>query len=70
MVKENDHEPKWWDYVKQVHSECFGFISKQCSLIAQKDIGIDSTKVEKCVNDSFDTSNHKLSDNAILKEMS
>lgn len=21
-------EPKWWDYIKEVHSECFGFISE------------------------------------------
>ena len=70
MVKEDNHEPKWWDYVKEVHSQCFGFISESCSLIAQKKIGIDHAKVDKCVKDSFETSNHQQSDNVILKEMS
>ena len=70
MVSEKDHEPKWWDYIKEVHSECFGFISEACSRIAQKKLGLDHVAVEKCVNDSFDSPNHMTSDNKILKEMS
>lgn len=26
-LKAAGEEAKWWDYIKEVHSECFGFIS-------------------------------------------
>lgn len=32
-------EALWWDYMKTVHSECFGFVSEACSRNAHKEIG-------------------------------
>lgn len=34
-------EPKWWDYIKEVHSMCFGFISEDCSENAHKRLNLD-----------------------------
>lgn len=30
-LKSRGHEARWWDYMKFVHQECFGFISEECS---------------------------------------
>ena len=54
--------------MKEVHSECYGFISEACSRNAHKKLGLSYEETESCVNSSFDGSNHDLSDNHILKD--
>lgn len=34
-------ETRWWDYIKEVHSECFGFISEDCSKNAHNRLNLD-----------------------------
>lgn len=63
-------EPKWWDYMKEVHSECFGFISRACSRNAHQKLELDFTETERCVEESFLSSNHATSDNKVLQENS
>jgi hypothetical protein len=62
------NEPLWWDYIKEVHSECFGFISKSCSKNAHSVLGLDFAATEKCVEESFDSSDHATADNKVLRE--
>lgn len=45
----NSEEAKWWDYMKFVHKECFGFITEKCSKLAHRDIGEDFEKTQACV---------------------
>jgi len=30
----------WWDYIIKVHEECYGSVTKECSELAHKDLGI------------------------------
>jgi len=41
ILAKNNAESKWWDYIKEVHSECFGFISESCSKNAHKALELD-----------------------------
>ena len=45
---------QWFDYIKEVHAECFSFISEKCSQNAHKALGLDYTGTKKCVNTSFE----------------
>lgn len=67
MVKQ-ESEPKWWDYMKEVHSECFGFISEQCSKNAHKTLGLSFDTTMKCVKESFQGSDFSQAENTIMKE--
>lgn len=75
-VKKTNHEPRWWDYIKEVHSECFGFITEQCSKNAFKAMNERGIKImnweenQKCVAESFLGSDHSMVDNTFLKEAS
>jgi hypothetical protein len=35
---------KWWDYINNVHEECYGSVNQQCSKMAHKDLGINFDK--------------------------
>jgi len=52
--------------MKEVHSECFGFISRACSRNAHEKLKLDFVETEKCVDESFLGSNHATADNQIL----
>ena len=54
--------------MKEVHSECFGFISRACSKNAHTKLGFDFEATEKCVDESFLSSNRATADNLILQE--
>ena len=58
---------KWFDYIKEVHAECFDFISEQCSKNAHETLGLDWTGTKKCVNTSFLGSNPSRDDNTIMR---
>jgi len=68
ILKKGGHEPKWWDYMKEVHAECFGFISPSCSKNAHKTLGFSWDDTEKCVAESFLGTNQATADNTILRE--
>uniref|UniRef100_A0A7S3MQW5 PA domain-containing protein n=1 Tax=Favella ehrenbergii TaxID=182087 RepID=A0A7S3MQW5_9SPIT len=68
ILKEKGEEPKWWDYMKEVHSECFGFISKECSKRAHKVKGFSWEETEHCVQESFIGTDMDISDNSILRD--
>ena len=46
-------EARWWDCIKEVHSECFGFISESCSKRAHELRKFDWEETQKCVKESF-----------------
>ena len=58
---------KWFDYIKEVHSECFDFISEKCSENAHNALGLDFTTTKKCVNSSFLGKDHSKEENTIMK---
>ena len=68
QLKEKNHEPKWWDYMKEVHSECFGYISEECSKNAHKKLHLDYEKTMKCVDESFLGDEKNSADNLIMRE--
>jgi len=43
----------FWSYMKEVHVNCYNVINRECSKNAHKKLGLDFSKTEKCVNDSF-----------------
>ena len=63
ILSEHNHEPRWWDYIKEVHSECFGFISEQCSENAHKKLKLNWNRTQKCVEESFLGYDHSQVDN-------
>ena len=52
LLKEGK-EARWWDYIKEVHSECFGFISESCSKRAHELKNFNWMDTQKCVQESF-----------------
>lgn len=54
LLKRENREQDWWDYVKFVHEECYDFISGQCSLLGHKEINYDYDRTQKCVAASFE----------------
>lgn len=56
--------------MKEVHSECFGFISRACSRNAHQKLELDFAETETCVEESFLGKNHATSDNTILRDNS
>ena len=65
-LKKLNQEPLWWDYMKAVHSECFGFISEDCSENAHKKLNLDFAATQQCVEESFLGPDPKYADNNIL----
>ena len=57
----------WFDYIKEVHAECFDFISEKCSQNAHTALGLDWTGTKKCVNTSFLGASQSKDDNTILR---
>lgn len=53
MYQEEGTKSKWWRYIKNVHNECYGEVSENCSILAHKQTGIDYKKTKQCVEDSF-----------------
>lgn len=54
--------------MKEVHSECFGFISRACSKNAHAKLELDFAETERCVDESFLASNRATANNLILQE--
>ena len=54
--------------MKEVHSECFGFISRACSKNAHAKLKLDFAETERCVDESFLSSNRATANNLILQE--
>lgn len=67
-LSKSGQEAKWWDYMKYVHRECFGFITEKCSKLAHEDIGEDFETTKTCVNRSFKGKDWIKADNDIMKE--
>lgn len=67
LVSKEGNEPMWWDYIKEVNMECFGFISNKCSENAHKALGLDFDKTEKCVKESYLGFDTKTVGNVILE---
>ena len=65
-LKEKNHEPRWWDYMKEVHSECFGYISEECSKNAHKKLHLNYEDTMKCVGESFLGPDQQVDDNIIM----
>lgn len=61
-------EAKWWDYMKYVHKECFGFITEKCSRLAHTDIGEDFDQTISCVNRSFVGKDWLKADNEVMRQ--
>jgi len=60
-------QSKWFDYIKEVHAECFDFISARCSENAHKTLGLDFTSTKKCVNSSFLGPNPAKDENSLMR---
>jgi len=68
VLEKKGDEPKWWDYIKEVHSECFGFISEQCSKNAHQTLGLSWDDTQRCVTESFLGSDRSMADNTLLRD--
>lgn len=67
-LRKEKKETLWWDYIKEVHKECFGFISQACSKNAHTALSLDWDATQKCVKESFASGDHAKGDNTILRE--
>jgi len=47
----------FWEYIKNIHSECGSRLNEDCSKFAHKETRIDWEKTEKCVSESFSSNN-------------
>lgn len=54
--KEQSTRHLWWDYITQVHDQCYGAVNERCSQLAHDIVGIKYYETEKCVKDSFSQS--------------
>ena len=52
-LAEQNKEAIWWDYMRNVHSQCFEFITAECSQNAHAIIGESYDLTMQCVNQSF-----------------
>ena len=43
----------WWEYIKNVHEQCYGNVNEDCSRLAHKDLSISYELTEQCVKSSF-----------------
>lgn len=46
----------FWDYIKNIHEECNNNLNEDCSRFAHKEIQLEWDSTQKCVKDSFSTS--------------
>ena len=68
-LKKTGETDKWWSYMREVHAECYGFISKACSKNAHERKGLDWDATQKCVNESFFSDDHaNAPDNLYLRD--
>lgn len=65
----------FWDYVKEIHQECNGYVNEDCSQVAHDRVpGLDWEATEKCVNESFTNpdpstwKNHNVNNTLIDKD--
>ena len=47
----------WWRYMKHVHAQCYSNINEDCSRRAHEQLNISWDDTQKCVAESFSTSN-------------
>ena len=52
-LKAQGKEAVWWDYMKYVHQECFGFVSEECSKNGHKQIGRRWEDTVACTHSTF-----------------
>lgn len=43
----------WWDYIHELHKQCYSVINEDCSQRAHKKLNLDWTATQKCVKESF-----------------
>ena len=55
LVKADNKEDQWWQYIQYVHRMCYEEVNEQCSKLGHKEIGRDYNSTMKCVLDSFET---------------
>jgi len=46
----------WWAYMEYIHAYCYNIINQDCSRNAHKKLGISFEETQKCVSDSFSSS--------------
>ena len=67
ILQDKGSDDEWWDYMKYAHVNCRTDINEDCSKAAMEKIySATFAEVNKCVEDSFDGTNHKKDDNSIL----
>lgn len=55
------YEPIWWDYIKYVHSRCYGLITEECSKLGHEELNLDWEATNQCVQDTFDDAHYSNS---------
>jgi hypothetical protein len=69
-LAEHGKESLWWDYMRAVHSQCFDFITSECSENAHALIGESYKLTMSCVDQSFQlhSSSDFKADNVVLAD--
>ena len=68
LAKEENHQSKWWNYVKYLNETCpTPEISEECSASALHKAHINEDKINRCIKDSFVGDNWAMDDNSILR---
>lgn len=57
----------FFEYMKRAHSLFNNRIDEEESKALMDDLGINSTVIGKCVEDSFKGGDHKMNENYVLK---
>lgn len=55
-LTESNNTQKWWDYMQHVHARCYSNINEDCSERAHQELDINWEDTQKCVSESFSTS--------------
>lgn len=70
LATEKGYPQLYWDYISEVHEQCYNYISKSCSKRAVETLNLLTfDEVDQCVKDSFEGGEISLTaENTILKE--
>lgn len=49
-----NHRSVFWDYVREVHQSCPGYINEDCSRSIHSKLKLDYSETMRCVNNTFD----------------
>ena len=72
-LADSGRESIWWDYMRNVHSQCFDYITTECSQNAHASVGESFDTTMTCVKQSFqlhESSNYWKVDNVVLENES